>query len=252
MRKTIITLLFGLAVCGAASLAPAAITIVSGGEVLAAVYNSHLYAYNNSFELTGDEVSVALSGYSSKTIGDWSVSDLGNSATFSTTFIQDRVGGVLSTLADGTTDVYFTVTEDLPYTIAGTYTTISNSFMPLTGKTVLYAELFDLTEGHFVFRNDQRSIGGSATLSLGGLGGNSNNYLQGSLTGTLLADHQYEWYVAANTQTYPSVDNGASAFGSMSLMVGSSEAAETPEPASMVVWSLLGLSFAAAKRRRRK
>jgi hypothetical protein len=225
MRRFIALLLL-ICVCGPASKASAAV-VISYDDTDAQVYNG---SSGNDTDLanTGGTIAVAtLPGYSS------TVTSLFNPASMSGSFVQSRQGNGYST---GQLVAVFTTDANTSYTVGGSF---SNS----GGDTVLYSEVYDLTDSSFVFLSSQESAGGPAAFTVGGLAGNYQNFLSGSLTGTLLAGHTYDWVGYATTLAYPEPDGGAEAGGYVTLTLGT---AAVPEASSMIVWSLLALTIGGA------
>lgn len=192
---------------------------------------------NDSPSTSGATVTATLpAGLSSTT-----TTVLGNSG-FSATFDQSRTGGPFDS-AYGWTSSDFSASNDEPYSISGTFTNSG-------GRTSLEAYLYDDTAGTFLFHNYQENVGGT-TLTLGNTAGNTgNSYLIGSLTGNLVAGHQYQWYAAAFMDAFPSADDGATASGFANLQFAATPA---PEPASMLAWSLIaGVGAVGYRLRKRK
>ena len=85
--------------------------------------------------------------------------------------------------------------------------------------------------------------------------GDFSNTTQGSLTGTLLAGHQYEFYFEDFIQAFPQTDFGATATGCITLSIGGATGggacgvAAVPEPGSL---ALAGLALAGLGLARRK
>jgi hypothetical protein len=219
-----------LSVCGLASQASAAV-VISFDNTTAEVTNGTTYS-TQSFDNTGGTVaSASLPGYSSTTTSNFST--VGNSGAFSASFVQARGGDVVFGYSNGYAYVEFTPSANVSYTASGTY---SNS----GGFTYLVSYLFDFTTNAYTYYNYQESVGGPATFILGGTAGNYGNYLQGSLTGTLLAGHTYQWLGQGATEAYPTADLGAEGSGGVSLTIGT---AAVPEVSSALVWSLLALTI---------
>jgi hypothetical protein len=131
--------------------------------------------------------------------------------------------------------VYFKVNKDTPYTFAGQYT--------MTGGEEIYltTEFDDVTSStnNFISQN----VNFNGTNSALTVGSSANTvpgmyHFSGSLTGTLYADHTYEFSYNAyiySIEGFPE-DPGASATGDLHLAFGSS----VPEPTTIIIWSLLG------------
>jgi hypothetical protein len=225
MLRRFIALLLLISVCGPASQTSAAV-VINYANTYAQVYNGPTSNSNNQSN-TGGAIAVAtLPGYSSTTIS------LINSASMSASFVQSRPGSLYA-VTDGRVNSGFTTDVNVPYTAGG-------SFSNPAGYTLLFAQLFDISTNSFLFYSDQESSSGPAVFTLGGTAGNSADYFQGSLTGTLLAGHLYEWYGEASSRTNPT-DDGATATGGISLTIGA-----VPEVSSAIVWSLLALTIGGA------
>jgi hypothetical protein len=226
MRQFIVFLsIFG--VCGLSTEASAVVLISQAGTM--AQVNGP--SYDDDLLLT-TPVAVAnafIPGYSSTTTGNYSTA--GNSASFSGTYFQSRSGD-LNGLSLSQTYVNFSTDVNVPYTASGSYGNIG-------GFTQLFSYLTDTTASTYLYYGYQQSVGGPAAFNLGGAGGNYDNSFLGSLTGTLLAGHTYQWYVNAYTQAYPDADLGAAAGGSVSLTIGTA----VPEVSSIIVWSLLAVTL---------
>ena len=230
--QRLIALLLLLCACGPAFQASAAV-VITLDDTLAQVSDSSTYDGDDQFN-TGGTLAVAtiLPSYSSAT------TSLFNSAIMSASFVQSR-GGNLEGYSDGYVASYFTPDANMSYTAVGSY---SNS----GGVTYFASQLYDATADVVLFESIQESNGVAAAFTLGGLAGNTtNNYWEGSLTGTLLADHNYEWWSDAYTFAGYDADGGATASGEVSLTFGT---AAVPEASSLIVWSLLALTIGGAGR----
>ncbi len=132
----------------------------------------------------------------------------------------------------------FTLDQDEDYSISGIYSQTGN------GRIVFNFELTDITMGgSAVFRNQQVSYntpGESFTLGL--LEGDATapeKFLQGSLTGTLIADHVYELkynFLMINH----SASGAASASGFFDLQIGDAPVSGVPEPSTALL-ALMGI-----------
>ena len=230
MRR-FVALLSLLSVCGLASPTTAAV-VIDYDDTFAQVSNgSTLSNTSDQFNTGGTTASVGIPGYSSTTTSNFSTP--GNSATFSGMFVQSR-GGDLNGFSYGSLYVAFSTDVDVPYTASGSYLNSS-------GYTRLFSRLYDFTADSYPYSSFQDSIGVPAEFNLGGASGNNSNLFQGSLTGTLLAGHNYIWSGETYTQAYLNSDLGAEAGGNVSLTIG-----VVPEASSMIVWSLLALTIAGA------
>lgn len=231
MRRFVISLSL-LVVCGLAMRSSGAV-VISYAQTDAGVSDGVSFPLQESLDTGGAVVSASLPGYSSTTTSSFSTT--GNSAVLSESFAQPHREGNANGYDQSYFDVYFSSDVDVPYSASGSY---SNS----SGFTNLTSYLVDRTTFTYLFYNYQYSVGGPAAFSLGGTAGNFDNYFFGSLTGTLLAGHVYEWWGAGVTQAYPGADLGAEAGGGVSLAIG---AAAVPEATSVFVWSVLVLLIGA-------
>jgi hypothetical protein len=223
MRR-IIALLLSLCLCGTASEAFAAV-LITFDETFAQVYDPTTGGNTSDIFNTGGTTAVAtVPGYSSIT------TSIFNPTSMSGGFVQTRLGNQGGTV-QGAVVTQFTTDANISYTAGGSY---SNS----DGYTHLYGYLFDFTASSFVFLSEQVSPSGPASFTLGGAAGSYYNSFSGSLTGTLLAGHAYQWYGQASSQAYVAADGGATPSGGVSLTLGA-----VPEQSSVLVWSVLALTM---------
>lgn len=213
-----------------ASSASAAVT-VTYAQTNAGVERSSDHDSQSYHSLSGDTATATLlPGYSSVTTSDFS--SAGDSASFSVAFSQAR--GALYGYAEGDAFVEFSISADVAYSLAGQYANTA-------GWTSLSSSLYDMTAGNLFFFNVQQS-NVSDSFTLGKTEGSHYNWLEGSLTGTLLAGHSYRWIVSAVSEEFLAAESGATASGGATLLIGEPETAAVPEASSLVVWSLLGLA----------
>lgn len=110
-------------------------------------------------------------------------------------FLSDQaVDGETNSISRCTSSAYFAIHEDLFYEIEGSFVVVDDEPRRVDFRVYLH----DITAGpvETLFDSNQVSLATvdeSFTLGLGG--GDSANSLQGSLTGTLLADHDYRFIV---------------------------------------------------------
>jgi hypothetical protein len=116
--------------------------------------------------------------------------------------------------------VYFRVDEDVVYTALGTYTVVDSTTAFSHGRTViLESQIYDLTTSSFVYLDHQDSRRtANESFTLGDGGGDFDNVLSGSLTGTLVAGHDYRFFYQAMIDAYPvGLNYSATATGFVSL-----------------------------------
>jgi hypothetical protein len=204
-----------------------AAVVIGFDETFAQVSNGATTVSDDQLNTQGTVAAKTLPGYSSTT------TSLYNSAGLSGIFAQSRVGNFLG-FAYGFARVDFSTSVNVPYTATGGF---SNS----AGFTVLQNYLFDFSTSTYLYYSEQDSVGAPAAFTLGGTAGNYYNSFSGSLTGTLLVGHSYQWYGVGYTYASPVADGGAAASGGVSLTLGS-----VPEQSSLIVWSLLALTIGGA------
>ena len=233
-----IALLTMLMIAGLAAEASAAISIVNTGSLAEVSDGAN---FNGQNVATGTATATLSDGYPSITYS--SITTLyttsGDSANFSGSF-NILLGGAINSMAFGQINVRFVPTVNETYQLGGSFT---NS----AGAEGLSSFLQVVSSGQFVFLNTQFSSS-AATFSLGNTAG-SSNFLQGNLTGTLLAGVTYQWQAKVKSDPSPT-DDGAIASGSVSLDITPTASpltsTTTPEPSSLIVWTLIGLSIGGA------
>jgi hypothetical protein len=146
--------------------------------------------------------------------------------------------GLLGSGAASGADIYFSPDTDVGYVLSGWYSAVNPA-----GSVHFEAFLLDQTLGALFLSFQTSKSTPNETFTLGLLEGDDTNLLFGSLTGTLLAGHEYQFTYRMSMGTGPTADAGATATGFVSL-------AFVPEPAPA---ALLGLGLAGlwVQRRRR-
>ena len=157
---------------------------------------------------------------------------------FKIEFDQSRPGlGNSHALSEGT--IYFSVSGNDRYLLSGEYSAVD----PDPRAFNFRVSLRDLTTGEVLVESTQGSNSTpNESFVIGGIGGDAVNTFSGSLTGPLLAGHQYQfWYEA---QTYAHLtDDGATASGVIRFVV--------PEPSSTLLFGLAGAISLNVRRRRK-
>jgi hypothetical protein len=167
----------------------------------------------------------------------------GDGVTLLNTLNQKR-SGLYNDLTQGyNAYMYFTVDINSTYALSGAYgvTDVSTA-----GYVFIESSLRDLTASPYLFFERQSSY---YTLNehfvLGGMGGDDSNYLIGSLTGSLIAGHQYQWFNRAFSTAYHGPDGGTTATGYFQLDID-----PVPDGGStLMLLCLTVLSLAAFRRK---
>ena len=174
----------------------------------------------------------AGTAFSKNTI-DWSL--IGNQTVLS--FVMDHQLGGSASVAGG---AEFIANTNEPYALSGYYNATD---VVGSGLVSQYARLSDETDGTILFDNTQKSLSTTnEQFVLGGLAGDSNNNLVGSLTGNLIAGHSY--ILSLEYQVMSDENSHASALGNLTLGIGT-----VPEPSTLMMCS--AAIFAAQLRRRK-
>jgi hypothetical protein len=144
--------------------------------------------------------------------------------------------------------IYFSVTVDTIFDLSAHFAATD----PTAKFVELSVALTDLTSVTTLFQNVQSSFGViDEEFTLGESGGNLTNILSGSLTGTLLAGHQFQ--LEYNNSLYASNAGGpASAEGTFQISFAPAPNGAVPEPGQFFIWgSLAACSGLGAVLRRR-
>ena len=176
-----------------------------------------------------------------------SYSQSGSGAYFSNVISMQR-GGFAQDLNHVSSQMQFSVDANISYEATGhlLMTDVSTA-----GHVVLQSTLLDVTANNWVFYSRQDSYTTvDESFVLGGSGGDSVNTFSGSLTGTLIAGHNYEWFYQHYSASSPGGDGGAAAIGSINLKFGDGGTGfhGVPEPTSCSIWGL-GLIALVIRRR---
>lgn len=138
--------------------------------------------------------------------------------------------GSLDSLGNAQGVIYFSVSTNTPYTLSGNIATVD----PSAKFVSLAATLSDVDTLDVLFNNDQSTFGvANQSFQLGEANGVASNDLSGSLSGTLLAGHRYQFNYG-NSIYASSAGTDASATGSFMLTV-------VPEPSAFAFLGLVGL-----------
>jgi hypothetical protein len=216
--------LFVSSVFGLAHRAYAA-TVITSDQTFAEVNSRTVIDADDQMNTQGTVAAATIPGYSSTVIS------LYNPASLSGSFVQSRPAG--SGYAYGLASAKFTADVDIPYAASG-------NFVSSDGDSVLISYLYDYTSNSYAFYSAQESSAGLAAFTLGGATGNYYNTFTGSLTGTLLAGHSFEWFGSGKAEAVFVVDGGAVASGFASLTFGA-----VPEQVSVLVWFLVAFTIGA-------
>jgi hypothetical protein len=189
------------------------------------------------FSTLGTTATATEPGFSSTTTSVLSAT--GDTASFLAIFDQTRPAGLSTDLAVGVVQAAFTTSIDVTYVASGSYTTSG------AGVSRLQSALYDYTTASYVFTSIQSNHGVPTAFTLGGMDGNFQNFLTGSMTGTLPAGHHFSWLAQTDTQATEN-DGGATGSGSISLVLGGST---VPEPGTLAFAGLAAIGLAVLPRR---
>lgn len=169
------------------------------------------------------------------------VSDLSTSG-FYFSFEHSRAD-VDAEVSESVASITFSIDQDVDYIAAGRYSVVDEAGSS-GSVTLLSGRLSDETAGTVVFYSRQLSMTLiDPTYTLGGSDATYSNDFEGSLIGTLVAGHQYEFfYDAGSVAGLAGSTGGASGSGFFSLQF-------TPEPGTGV---LVGLGLAGLAQARRR
>lgn len=166
-------------------------------------------------------------------------------AGFQITFEHTRAGNNdASGKAESYGYIYFGVDTDAFYELSGAYTAID----PEARHVILDVYFYDLTQGVLLFASAQDSYGATPneSFTLGETGGDFTNFLEGSLSGPLVAGREYRLYYGAliGDQPLPAVQT-ASASGFVNFAI-------VPEPgtAGILLAGLIAIASHARVSRR--
>jgi hypothetical protein len=165
--------------------------------------------------------------------------------------------------ATGNVQLVFTPSADLAYNLSGSHAETGPA-----SYHMFSADLTDLSTKTQLFDNQQESYSANGeTFTLGGQDGTEDNTLIGSLTGTLLANHQYGLTLASETDAMPMLFNelpflpglmspftitpmGTSASGSVTLGLSATTSAVPLPPAGWMGLAMIAAVGALLKLRR--
>lgn len=154
--------------------------------------------------------------------------------------------------SEGYSSMFFTVDAATTYQASGYYNADDISATN-GGSASLNVHLRDQTTGQWLFQSYQLSRNTvDESFVLGGTGGDTSNYNVGSLSGLLVAGHDYRFHFGTGLQANPDADDGASALGNVTLTLGGDfDTDPVPEPASIAMWSVMGgIGFMVRRKRK--
>jgi hypothetical protein len=196
-------------------------------------------ATDNSTTFGSRTVTATDGGSTSTTSINWT--DTGTGALLDFNFDQTRTGAFNSYAQAHESSLYFTVNADTTYSLSGMF---SATDVGSPGRVYSEVVLQDTASGMLFQDFSQSLYTANETFTLGVAGdGDVSNTTNGSLTGALLAGHNYRFYFNEFIQAYPSADQGASATGCVTLSIGGATGAgscgiSVPAPAPLALFGL--------------
>jgi hypothetical protein len=203
------------------------VTINQGGVGSYVIRQSSLASDDVNLTGTTDEAALATISESFFSSTSRAIDDTG----ISIGLVRSRDGG-WGDHATGYAYAEFTIDVDTAYSVSG-------YFSSPRGYANLMGSLYDFSTGNFVFAQATAAYG-PLDAHFGAYGGTTT--IDGSLFGTLFAGHQYQFFVNATVSADPDADEGALAIGTARLQFSEISTEVIPEPASLAVWSCLGLT----------
>lgn len=237
-KKLILALLAFASYC-ASPAAASAITITSNYNLV----QVGRYGTFSSDLFTG--MSIPSSHLLDATRGEYysrnqiSYTGSGNQVTLLNEFSQER-DGQMDSFSVSLGKVRFTAVANSTFSLSGIY---SASHVTTASHLYLRADFTDLTTSQWVNSEQTSEYTLNESFILGGGGGDSANVFIGSLTGSLIAGHNYEFSYAATTHALFGADGGATASGFVRLDIGGG-APSNAVPDSGTTLALLGLTLA--------
>jgi|GEM_PF-3590977 len=221
------------------------ITITSSNIVVRA-NDAFLYsgiASDTSTTFGSRTITATDGGITSTTSINWT--DTGTGALLDFDFDQTRTGAYGSIAQTYESSLNFTMgSADTTYSLSGMF---SATDVDSPGRVYSQVYLHDTVSGAsgYLFRDISESYdtaNESFNLEVAG-DGDKFSYTIGSLTGTLLAGHNYRFYFNEFIQAYPTADQGASATGCVTLSIGGATGGgscgtSVPAPAPLALFGL--------------
>ena len=204
-------LLAVVAVCTAP--ADASIVTISSNYVVAEANDGFASNYD-IFSGTSIPTSTPLSAVAGAASSDVDIHyyTLGGQTILNNQFDFVRTGDYASYSYIYNGSTHFSVDADTTYDLSG--------FIDVTdvgdaGRVYMFGFLFDVTTHSYAAYSEQESLNTqNESFTLGGAGGDNAHTFSGSLTGTLIAGHSYEWYYNTLIQADPDGDSGGFRHGS--------------------------------------
>jgi len=235
----------------ASSVFASTIAVTSSNVVASASDDTSSLAAQSFNVITLDTTQglIAVSGNSSST-SNINFSSDANSVTFSVD-VENNIDNSLGLLTTGCCDeagsgfsaLTFTADVDTNYSVSGFFDSLSS----IATETILSASLFDITDNIFLLNeySESRSTVNESFVLDGISEGDYTNQLVGSLTGNLIAGHDYQYSfvtkIKSLNQFAQETESIASGTGNVTLSIGTPTVVPIPAAIWLFGSGLIGL-----------
>lgn len=235
---------------GMGDAAYGALATLNGGTVRATADDNVGGLALNFYNYSTYPVSPSTTDGSAAVSFNYSFSSSATSATIRFSNVSVRIGDG-DRLAELFTQIYFVLTESAQYTVTGSLLGASGATLDPQDNTLLDSYLYRIDDDSYPYREFEFHNGAGADLDLDGLDqGNSSFGTMGSTQGVLAAG-SYIFYsafaVRDQDRDAAATSLGASGFAELRLDTNA-----VPEPATLLIWLVMGAALHQGYPRRRR